>query len=724
MKILMVLMGLEIGGAETHVAELAIELARRGHEIHVASNGGVYEKEIAKYNIEHHKLPLHVKNPFAMHTSYKGLKKLIKKNNYDIVHAHARIPGFICGMLHKKLKFRFITTAHWVFKTNLMLKYMTNWGERSIAVSNDIKKYLYDSYGYPGEKVDVTINGIDTQKFSLNTDWSDVAKEFDLKEGKKRIVYVSRMDTDRSAVAFNLLNVTPKLVEKYPDLEVVIVGGGNDYDRLVAKINEVNDTVGSKVAIATNGRTDINKFVASGDMFIGVSRAALEAMSAQKPVIIAGNEGYIGVFDKDKIDISVKTNFCCRGCEMPTDDLLYNDICAILDNDNIPEMGLYNRQFILDNYSVARMVQDYEDAYKKLLDKNPFRPNDVLISGYYGYKNIGDDSLLKAIVQSLREEKPDVSITVLSKKPAETSEIYNVKSIHRYNVFKIISLLKRTRMLISGGGSLLQDVTSTQSYKYYSFVIKTAMRCGAKVMVYANGIGPLNMEKNREDCRRLLEKVDKITLRDEQSLEELKSIGVKKEITVSADPAFSLRPACAGDDSDKPYFVVSVRKWKKLPTDFADKVAAVCRNIKEKYNISPVFVPMQSWMDDEICKEIAEKCGGRVSEPFRNVETLIGYIKNSEFVLGMRLHILIYALSVNVPVIGLSYDPKVDAIVEKWNCSKAFDVENIDEKSVVEEVDYIIANKNEIAKNIETITNVMREKNICDAKSAIELMEF
>ena len=268
---------------------------------------------------------------------------------------------------------------------------------------------------------------------------------------------------------------------------------------------------------------------------------------------------------------------------MPTDDLLYNDICAILDNDNIPEMGLYNRQFILDNYSVSRMVQDYEDAYEKLLDKNPFRPNDVLISGYYGYKNIGDDSLLKAIVQSLREEKPDVSITVLSKKPAETSEIYNVKSIHRYNVFKIISLLKRTRLLISGGGSLLQDVTSTQSYKYYSFVIKTAMRCGAKAMVYANGIGPLNMEKNREDCRRLLEKVDKITLRDEQSLEELKSIGVKKEITVSADPAFSLRPSCAGDSTDKPYFVVSVRKWKKLPADFADKMAAVCRNIKEKY---------------------------------------------------------------------------------------------------------------------------------------------
>ena len=724
MKILMVLMGLEIGGAETHVAELAIELARRGHEIHVASNGGVYEREIIKCCIKHHKLPLHTKNPLAMFKSYRGLKKIIRENSFDIVHAHARIPGFICGMLQKKLKFRFITSAHWVFKTNMVLKRMTNWGERSVAVSNDIKKYLYDSYGYPGEKVDVTINGIDTKKFSFDTDWSDVAKEFELSKDKTRIVYVSRMDTDRSAVAFNLLNVTPKLYEKYPNLEVVIIGGGNDYDRLLSKINEANKICGARVAVATNGRTDINKFVASGDLFIGVSRAALEAMSAQKPVIIAGNEGYIGVFEQDKIDISIKTNFCCRGCEMPSDEILYKDICGILDSGKMLEMGEYNRQFILDNYSVARMTDDYENAYKKLLVKNPFRPNDVLISGYYGYKNTGDDSLLKAIVQNLKEQKPDVSVTVLSKKPAETAEQYGVTSIHRYNILRIIFLMKKTRLLISGGGSLLQDVTSTQSYKYYSYIIKTAMRCGAKVMIYANGIGPLNSEKNRLDCKKMLSKVDKITLRDEQSLQELRNMGIENEAIVSADPAFSLKSSYAGDVGDQPYFVVSVRHWKRLPDDFSDKLAKVCNNIKEKHNISPVFVPMQSWMDDEICNEISKKCSGIVCEPFKEVETLIGYIKNSEFVLGMRLHTLIYALSVNVPVVALSYDPKVESIVKKWDCCKAFDVENLDADAIIEQIEYIIENKEMLSNQIYETTKLMKEKNVCDAKTAVKLMEF
>lgn len=409
---------------------------------------------------------------------------------------------------------------------------------------------------------------------------------------------------------------------------------------------------------------------------------------------------------------------------MPTDEVLYNDVCSILDNEKIAEMGEYNRQFILDNYSVARMVDDYENAYKKLLIKNPFRPNDVLISGYYGYKNIGDDSLLKAIVQNLKEQKPDISVTVLSKKPTETAVLYGVDSIHRYNIFKIASLLKRTRLLISGGGSLLQDVTSTQSYKYYSTIMKLAIRYGAKVMVYANGIGPLNTEKNRLDCKKLLEKVDKITLRDAQSLQELENMGIKNEITVSADPAFSLQPADVEISEDIPYFVVSVRKWKKLPEDFLDKLSSVCSNIKEKYNMLPVFVPMQSWMDNEISREIAQKCGGKVLSTFTDVETLIAYIKNSQFVLGMRLHTLIYALGVNVPVVALSYDPKVDAIVQKWDCSKAFDVKNIDVEAMITQIEYIIENRGKLSEQISKTTKLMKEKNICDAKTAVKLMEF
>ena len=96
---------------------------------------------------------------------------------------------------------------------------------------------------------------------------------------------------------------------------------------------------------------DINKCVALGDIFIGVSRAALEAMAAGKPVIIAGNEGYIRIFNESTYPIALETNFCCRGCEKSTPELLMRDIQILLDSD-LHKIGSYNRRMILDNYSV------------------------------------------------------------------------------------------------------------------------------------------------------------------------------------------------------------------------------------------------------------------------------------------------------------------------------------------------------------------------------------
>ena len=103
MKILMALMGLEIGGAVTHVLELCKVLAKRGHEIFVASNGGVYEKELDAVGIKHFKVPLHNKKVSSFIKSYVLLKKIIIENEIKLVHAHARIPAFLCDCCKKNL---------------------------------------------------------------------------------------------------------------------------------------------------------------------------------------------------------------------------------------------------------------------------------------------------------------------------------------------------------------------------------------------------------------------------------------------------------------------------------------------------------------------------------------------------------------------------------------------------------------------------------------------
>ena len=100
--------------------------------------------------------------------------------------------------MKRKMNFTFVSTAHWVFDTHGGLKYLTNWGQKTVAVSDDIKDYLKTNYGVPDKNIFVTINGIDTDKFSPECDCSDFEKEFGLKENENRLVYVSRMDEGRA----------------------------------------------------------------------------------------------------------------------------------------------------------------------------------------------------------------------------------------------------------------------------------------------------------------------------------------------------------------------------------------------------------------------------------------------------------------------------------------------------------------------------------------------
>ena len=180
MKILMATMGLDIGGAETHIVELAKELKAEGHDIVVASNGGVYVPEIVAAGIRHYQVPMHRRDAGCMLRSRKLLKEIIRTERPDVVHAHARIPAFLCGTLQRTMKFPFVTTAHWVFTTKGGLRYLTNWGQRTVAVSDDIKAYLIREYGVPEEHISVTINGIDTEKFSPQTSGQSVVEEFGL----------------------------------------------------------------------------------------------------------------------------------------------------------------------------------------------------------------------------------------------------------------------------------------------------------------------------------------------------------------------------------------------------------------------------------------------------------------------------------------------------------------------------------------------------------------
>lgn len=153
-------------------------------------------------------------------------------------------------------------------------------------------------------------------------------------------------------------------------------------------------------------------------------------------------------------------------------------------------------ELALSKFSDTALADKHIEIYRAVLrDYREKKKYDVVLSGYYGFGNSGDDALLYAITDSLREVMPDVRVCVLSAKAKEMRKVYGVDCAARFNPFAVRRALKSAKMLISGGGSLIQDVTSSKSLVYYLSVMRYAARYGDKVYVYANGIGPLK-EKN------------------------------------------------------------------------------------------------------------------------------------------------------------------------------------------------------------------------------------
>ena len=146
----------------------------------------------------------------------------------------------------------------------------------------------------------------------------------------------------------------------------------------------------------------------------------------------------------------------------------------------------------------------------------------IVISGYYGFDNCGDEAVLLAIIHCLKTLAPNVKITVLSGNPEKTRKLYGVDALNRWNPVRIALMLLTCRLLISGGGSLIQDVTSARTPNYYLGVIMMALFLRKKVMIYSQGVGPLTIPKNRARTAKILNRCNIITLRDNHSAELLR----------------------------------------------------------------------------------------------------------------------------------------------------------------------------------------------------------
>ncbi|TDX52459.1 polysaccharide pyruvyl transferase CsaB [Orenia marismortui] len=335
----------------------------------------------------------------------------------------------------------------------------------------------------------------------------------------------------------------------------------------------------------------------------------------------------------------------------------------------------------------------------------------IILSGYYGFKNAGDEAILAALIDNLKRVIKDIEIIVLSADPEWTENTYNVSSINRVGIRRLISYLKEADLLISGGGSLLQDVSSNRSIPYYLGVIVIAKLLKVPVFFCAQGVGPIKNPFNRKMIKNILNKLELITVRDKDSKNLLKSIGVKKKIYLTADPVFTLNKTNRsrikeilkkeGIGCRAGILGVSLRPWQD--NHYLKEIAKVLDQVKEVLGVKILFLPLHYPQDLEVSKEVEALMKEEVEiiEGSYTPKEILSLIGEVDMLLGVRLHSLIFASLNRVAIAGISYDPKIDSFLDQLDLSPIGTIEKLDSQQLLKQIVEIWEQKEDLIKRID-----------------------
>ncbi|MBB6099179.1 polysaccharide pyruvyl transferase CsaB [Deinobacterium chartae] len=279
----------------------------------------------------------------------------------------------------------------------------------------------------------------------------------------------------------------------------------------------------------------------------------------------------------------------------------------------------------------------------------------VLLSGYYGFDNTGDEAILLSLVRELRTlgHQP----LVLSNDPAATTREYGVPAFARMSPPALLQALRTCDVLFSGGGGLLQDKTSARNLTYYLALIRGAALLRKRVVIFNQSIGPLSETGRGRVARALKASRARAIVRDRGSLGLLRSLGVNPAL--GGDPALLLSPS-GGLSHDASRVIIAPRGGQRSATERLAQVAG--RLVAEGRNVTALA--FQPQLDDAECAEIARAVPGVQVVSTASPQLALDAIAGAGYVLGVRLHAVILAAAAGVPFAGVSYDPKVAGFCE------------------------------------------------------------
>ncbi len=696
MRIMMFAAGGDVGGGKTHILSITREVARDNELRLICFRRGIMSEEAPSMGIDTRT----VKSNSNIFEAAKLACNQVKEFRPQLIHCHGAKANMLGALVNRIYGIPVMTTVHsdpnldylgspfrdliYGNINRLSLRRMDYY----VAVADRMRELLIER-GFDAQNIFAVYNGLD---FSQSSSEPRVEKD----SSEPIVVGIAARLNPVKDIS-TLIRAFAKAYSQNALLRLSIAGSGEEEGAL----KELASSLGVGSVTCFEGwvedakgyfeNVDINVLSSISETF---PYSLLEGAYVHCPAIASNVGGIPYLIEDGKTGLLFEAGDSERLAEhilkLASDPALRTELAEALHSKAKAE------------FSLSRMKADQEAIYEILVQRSLRKKKGrygAVLCGAYGKGNAGDDAILHAIISRLRRIDSYMPFYVMSRNPVETGKKERVGSFYIFNVPKFLKYLRRTKLFVSGGGTLIQDVTSSRSLYFYLFTLLAAKKIGCKVIMYGCGIGPISGNFNRWITGKLLDRsADIITLRDSVSMRLLEDIGVRRpEILLSADPTLSL-PSVPEDlvssafareaiPEDGGKIAFCLREWEGFSNH--SPIAEAANYAYDNHGLLPIFLAM------EYPKDIAigNKVGAMLSVPCRvcrekySAEELRGMLSAMDLVCGMRLHSLIFASSGGSPIVGISYDVKVDSFVKDSGSRRCIDLEDLTAEELIKYID-------------------------------------
>ena len=703
MKVITLISGGDIGGAKTHVLSLLHGLGKTEQVRLVCFREGEFAEDARKLGIDTCVMEV------SVGAAIGRLTQMIREEGFQIIHCHGARANLTGAILRRKVRVPIVTTVHSDYRLDYLgrpLHRLTYGTINTIALRmfdyhigvSDAMAQLLISRGFDPQTMFAIYNGIDFTPVTPKLGREDYLRSVGLEAQDDTVVFgiAARLDPVKDMPT--LIRGFSIAVKDHPNIRLLIAGEGEQRQMLEALAVQ---TCPPGTVVFAGWVTDMDSFYHALDVntLTSISETfpyAITEGARMRCATIASNVGGIPYIIEHGVTglLFEPQNAEALGACMTR--LAESRAMREQLGENLYEKA--SHEFSIDA-TVGKQIEIYQTILRRTAQPKK-KKSGVLICGAYGKGNAGDDAILKAILAQLKAIDRDMPIYVMSHDPAQTRLCYHVGSVHVFDPFAFWPLMRKAKLFVSGGGSLIQNETSTRSLNYYLTTIRMAHAAGCRVMMYGCGIGPVSGEANRRHTARILNRcVDRITLREDLSRRELADMGVTKpKITVTADPALLLQPASGGAvdsyflsndlDPDGKYAMFVLRPWKNL-SQHLQAIVDTADYVNKTYGLTPVFVALEPTRDMEINRTAASMltCRTVVLPAPRDEQLTIGMMQKMRVIVSMRLHALIFASSVGAPLAAISYDPKVTGFMAYLGQKHCMELDDVTKDSLCALID-------------------------------------